>query len=212
MTRALLRVALAALLSGIASAQDGGAVEALPLGVAQPTALSAKRPLYLYGSADARTPLDSLTVREGPHHVEIASAPPWLSPEVVRMDDVLVSFHVVGITRQRVEVVVHDADIRWPPSTMWLDREAIQFIPWATYWLQIHSVETPEATPIYASSSDASDPLGRTPTGRPLLVLEVRHDWMRIALADATEAEAGPLGWIRWHDGAHLRVRYAILG
>ena len=50
----------------------------LGLGIASPMHLSADRPLFFYGSPDGRartaTPLDRLTVREGPHHIELATA------------------------------------------------------------------------------------------------------------------------------------------
>ncbi|GAB5535501.1 MAG: hypothetical protein Rubg2KO_17500 [Rubricoccaceae bacterium] len=200
-------LALAIAIPALATAQD----LPLGLGVASPMALSADHPLYLYSSPDAPTPLDSLTVREGPHHVELATAPPWLDLEAVKLDYDLLSFRVVSLQRHRTEVIVHNRDIRWPPKTMWLDRDAVGFTPWAAYWLEIHSIETPEAAPIVASPTDAGEPVAWTEAGRPLHVLEVQHGWARVALADATEAETGPLGWIRWHDGQRLLIRYSIL-
>ncbi|MEO0557972.1 MAG: hypothetical protein AAF170_07295 [Bacteroidota bacterium] len=198
-------------ISASASSQD------LPLGfgIASPTHLSADRPLYLYSSADGHpstaTPLDSLTVSEGPHHAELATAPPWLDPEAVRLDYDLLTFRVIALRRYWVEVVVHTRDVRWPPRTMWLDREAVRFVPWAAYLLEIHSIETSEAAPVFASPADPTPPIGWTTAERRLHVLEVRHTWARVALADATEAEAGPLGWVRWHDGEHLLVQPSIL-
>lgn len=206
----LLLIALLGLASPVA-AQD----LPLGLGIASPMHLSADRPLFFYGSPDGRantaTPLDSLTVREGPHHIELATAPPWLDPETVKLDYDLLSFRVVALQRHWVEVVVHARDVRWPPRTMWLDRDAVHFAPWAAFWLEIHSIETPETAPILASPSASGEPIAWTEAGRPLQVLEVRHAWVRVALADATEAEAGPLGWVRWHDDERLLVTYSIL-
>ncbi|MEM6327801.1 MAG: hypothetical protein AAF791_11845 [Bacteroidota bacterium] len=182
----------------------------LGLGIAQPTILNAEAPLYFYGSADAQTPLDSLTVSEGPHHVEIASAPPWLDPEVAMLDGETVTLRAIGKTRHAVEVIVHDREVRWPPRTMWLRRDAVTVTPWAAYWLDIHSIETPEAAPLHAAPG--REAVGVTEPGRPLQVLETRHAWARVAYADATEAETGPLGWVRWHDGTRLLVRYSVRG
>ncbi|MEM1055322.1 MAG: hypothetical protein AAGI52_07335 [Bacteroidota bacterium] len=206
MRHRLLLVALAVSLVGGARAQTGDLP--LGLGIAQPVALSAETPLYFYASADAKTPLDSLTVSEGPHHVEIASAPPWLDPQIAMLDGETVTLRVIGKTRHAVEVIVHDREVRWPPRTMWLRREAVTVIPWADYWLDIHSIETPETSPIHAAPG--REAVGVTESGRPLHVLETRHAWARVAYADATEAEAGPLGWIRWHDGTRLLVRYNV--
>ena len=209
----MMRLLLIALL-GLASPV---AAQHLPLGlgIASPVHLSADRPLFFYGSPDGHastaTPLDSLTVREGPHHIELATAPPWLDPETVKLDYDLLSFRVVALQRHWVEVVVHARDVRWPPRTMWLDRDAIAFRPWAAYLLEIHSIETAEPAPIYAGPTTDSPPIRSTEPGRPLQVLETRHGWARVALADAPEAEAGPLGWIRWHDDQRLLVTYSIL-
>ena len=206
----LLVLALVGLATPI-SAQD----LPLGLGVATPTLLSADRPLFFFASPDGHastaTPLDSLTLSEGPHHVELATAPPWLDPETVMLDGDLISFRVVALQRHWVEVMVHTREVRWPSKTMWLDRDAVRFAPWAAYLLEIHSIETPETAPLVASPSGSGAPIGQTEAGRPMQVLEVRHGWARVALADATEAEAGPLGWIRWHDGERLLVRMSIL-
>jgi hypothetical protein len=94
---------------------------------------------------------------------------------------------------------------------MWLRRDHVRFTPWAAYWLEIHSIETPEAAPLHAGPGAHTPAIGTTQAGRPLQVLETRHGWARVAWADAAEAEAGPLGWVRWHDGERLLVRYSIL-
>lgn len=204
--RPLLLAALAVSLVGTASAQPDGVP--LGLGIAQPTGLTADRPLYFFGSAEAAAPLDSLTVREGPHHFEIATAPPWLDPEVAQVEEATVWLRVVGVTRQRAEVIVHGREVRWPPRTMWVEREAVRFVPWAAFWLEVHSIETPEAAPLHLAPD--GETVGMTEAGRPLHVLEVRRRWARVAWAEAPEAEAGPLGWVRWHDGERLLVRYSL--
>ena len=193
---------------------SGAAAQAeipLGLGIARPADLSADRPLLFYGSPETGMPLDSLTVREGVHHFEIAYGPPWLDPEVAEMDGDLVSFRVVSLRRHWAEVMVHNREMRWPPKTMWLPRERLQFHPWAAYLLEVYSIETPEAAPIYRGPGASGEPVGKTEAGRPLHVREVRHGWAQVELADAPEAEAGVLGWIRWHDGERLLVRYSVL-
>lgn len=204
--RPLVLVVALLLAAPLAAAQGDGLP--LGLGIAQPTALRADAPLYFYGSPDAQTPLDSLTLSEGPHHVEIGTAPPWLDPEVATLDGDYLAFRVVALRRERVEVLVHDRDVRWPAKTMWLDRGAVSFVPWAAYWLDVYSIETHEAAPLHATPG--GEAIGAAAAGRPLHVLETRHAWARVAYADATEAEAGPLGWVRWHDGQRLLVRYSV--
>ncbi|MEL6614407.1 MAG: hypothetical protein AAFQ43_01640 [Bacteroidota bacterium] len=207
--RALAVALLACTLASGARGQD----EALPLGLgmAVPTDLAAGVPLFFYPSPEHDMPLDSLTVSEGPHHVEIATAPPWLDPEVAKLDYDTISFRVVSLRDYWVEVIVHDRDIRWPSKTMWLIRDAVEVQPWAVYLLDVYSIETPEAALIYAGAEASGGTVGQTEAGRPLQVLETRHAWARVAYADATEAEAGPLGWVRWHDGERLLVRISLL-
>lgn len=203
------------LLALLALAHPGAAQDAdglpLGLGIAQPTALSAERPLYFFASATANAPLDSLTLSEGPHHVEIATAPPWLDPEVAMLDGDYLAFRVVALRRDRVEVLVHDADVRWPPTTMWLDRSAVAFTSWAAYLLDVFSIETAEPAPIHATPG--GEVTGTTEAGRPLYVREVRGAWAYVE--DADGGEAPPLGWVRWRGpatdaGERLLVRYSV--
>ena len=183
----------------------------LGLGVASPTHLSAETPLFVYGMPDGRAPLDSLTVREGPHHAELATAPPWLDPTAVRIDHDTVTFRVVALQRDWVEVVVHTRDVRWPPQTMWLDRRAVAFRPWEVVLLDVSSVDTAAPTALHSGPADDTAVVGSTDTGRPLHVLEVRREWMRVADAEANELNPGPSGWLRWHDGTRLQIRTSVL-
>jgi len=205
------------LLALIGLASSATAQESLPLGlgIASPVHLSADTPLFFYSSPTAHpsttSPLDSLTVREGPHHFELATAPPWLDPETVKFDYDLLAFRVVALRRYWVEVVVHTRDVRWPPQTMWLDREAVGFQPWAAYLLDVFSVETAEHVPLRSGPGDDTAVVESTETGRPVRVIEVRSEWMRVEDAEANEMNPGPSGWLRWHDGEHLLVRYSIL-
>lgn len=208
-------LALCVLLASAAAAQEA----ALPLGVgvAHPNALGAGAPLLFFGAPEAEAPLDSLTVREGPHHWEIATAPPWLDPETVLMEADLLAFRVVALRRGWAEVAVHARDIRWPPRTMWLRRDGLSFRPWAEVLLDVHGVHVSAPVPIHLTPEASGEAAAMAEAGRPMLVLEVRGAWARVAYADATEAEAGPLGWIRWRGpgdagGERLLVGVSLLG
>ncbi len=206
----LLLIALVGLAMPI-SAQD----LPLGLGVASPTALSADRPLFFYSSAaghpSTATPLDSLTIREGLHYVELATAPPWLDPEAVQLNVDLLTFRVVALQRHWVEVMVHTRDVRWPPKTMWLDREAVAFRPWEVFLLDVSSVETTESVSLRSGPSYDTAVGGSTEAGQPVRVIEVRSEWIRVEDAEANETNPGPSGWLRWHDGGALLVAYSIL-
>lgn len=204
-----------ALLAFLLTAAAVAAQDARPLGlgIATPLELSAERPLYLYGASDGHpataTPLDSLTFRKGAHHFEVAAAPPWLDPETVKLDYDTITFRAVSLTNSWVEVVVHDQNLRWPPRTLWLARDAVAFRSWAEVLLDVHSVETARAAPLHAGPGTETPRLGATASGRPLHVLRVLQSWVQVVDADA--GEGAPRGWIRWHDGEHLLVTINLL-
>jgi hypothetical protein len=152
----------------------------LGLGVASPTHLGARSPLFFYGSPTHPSPLDSLTVREGPHHVEIASAPPWLDAAAVSLVADGATFRVVALHRDRVQVVVHVRDVRWPPQTMWIDRAAVAFRPWEVFLLDVGSVSAAERSQLRSGPSDATAVVGSVAAGQPLHVVEVQREWLRV--------------------------------
>jgi hypothetical protein len=205
------------LIALVGLASSATAQESLPLGlgIASPTALSADHPLFFYGTPGGHPsttpPFDSLTVREGPHHAELATAPPWLDAEAVKLDYDLLIFRVVALRRHWVNVVVHTREVRWPPQTMWLDREAVAFRPWEVFLLDVFSVETLEAASLRSAPSDDAAVVDSTEAGRPVRVLEVQSEWMRVEDAEANERNPGPSGWLRWHDGTRRRIRYSML-
>ena len=102
------------------------------------------------------------------------------------MDYDMLSFRVVSLRRGWAEVIVHNREIRWPPKTMWLRRERVEFRPWAAYLLEIHSIETPEAAPVYAGPDASGETTSRLRRGAHFRCWKSVDRWARVAYADAT--------------------------
>ena len=205
--RLLTAISLFVVLVVVLAAPVRAQPERLPLGlgVAVPHDLGADAPLRFYLAPGLGDALDSLTISEGPHHVEIATAPPWLDPEAVHIDGVDLAFRVVALRHAWAEVVVHARDTRWPPPTMWLRRDRLRLRPWSDVLLGAHHVRVDREAPIHSAAHGSSQRVGTAVPGQALRVREVRDGW--IYVEDEGGGEAPPLGWIRWHDGERLHVR-----
>jgi hypothetical protein len=187
----------------------------LPVGIGVAQVRFTEAPLYFYGDAashpSATLPFDSLTFQSGPHHVEIAYAPPWLTPEVLKLDYDLLYFRVVSLRRAWVEVVVHTSDVRWPPQTMWIDREAVAFLSWPEFLLGVFSVESldPISTPLRLAPDDSAAPAAFHAQA-DFRVIAVQSDWMLVEGTDANESHT-PRGWLRWRRDERLLIAYNLL-
>ena len=171
-------------------------------------------PLYFYGDPPGHpslaTPLDSLTFRSGPHHVEVAYAPPWFAPDDFKLDYDLLYLRAVSLRRDWIEVVVHTTDVRWPPQTRWIAREAVTFRSWPEFLLEVFSVESlaPTNHPLRIAPQDEADPV--VSDQDDYRVLGVEGEWLLVEGADAREVGT-PRGWLRWRADDRLLIRYNLL-
>jgi hypothetical protein len=181
---------------------------------------SPDRPLYFYalapadveGHPDAAAPADSLTFRQGEHHVEIATAPPWFVPEVLKLDYDVLFLRTVTLAHDWVEVVVNtSAELpRMTPRTMWVRREAVAFRPWVAFLLDVAAVEPLdlEANPVRTGPDDGAAVLSEAWV--PVRPLAVQGDWLLVSTLGLAD-RIPPAGWLRWRSGDRLLVAYAIL-
>jgi hypothetical protein len=207
------------LLLGGAAPRPHPPPQAIPLGlgIAQvpPTP---ERPLYFYSLStvaqhpDETAPTDSLTFRQGAHHVEIATAPPWFVPEVLKLDYDALFLRAVTLSHDWVEVVVNTSETlpRMIPRTMWVRREAVAFRPWAAFLLDVAAVEPldQEANPIRTGPSDEAAVLSAA--WLPVRPLAVQGDWLLVSTLGLAD-RIPPAGWLRWRGEDRLLVAYAIL-
>ncbi len=179
------------------------------MGVAAP---SMKETLYLYGRPkfdqmpDMLNPLDSITFEPRIGYDDIATAPPYLVPEAMKLDYNVLFFRVVSITRFWIEVIINSTN----GQTIYLDRNQVNYQPWADFFLNINSVERldVEANPVRLKPIDQASILASGPN-EPLTVLGVAGDWLMVStngLADKIR----PVGYIRWRKNGRLAVTYNL--
>ncbi len=188
------------------------------IGMAMPLLVD-ERPVYFYGAVDPNShpsqhaPADSVVFESGVHHIEINYAPAWLDTDIVSLNNDQLFFRVVSESQNWVEVIVNGSDPlpRTFSRTMWMNREAVQLVPWPEFFLDVHSVEPINATtnPLRSGPGDETADLGSS-EGQIYRVVSVRSNWMLVESTDFRESGT-PRGWIRWNDGVRLLVRFNLL-
>ena len=220
----LARLLFLFLTLALASVPPASGQEGVPLGlgVAAPY-LTPEQPLYFYTlSSPVHHPgnalrADSVTFRQGKHHVEIASAPPWLVPEELVLDYDAFLLRIVTVSQNWLEVVVNMSEElpRSTPRTMWVLRNAVEFYPWAEFLPNVAFVEPldPQANPVRVGPDEETDRTAHAPALRPIAL---QGDWL-LVFTDSDADRVPPLGWIRWRapdpsvtGGYRLLIAYSL--
>lgn len=187
------------------------AQQPMGLGMASPFMASGK-PLYIYSKPEVDQlpvdlkPIDSITFVQRQGFIDIATAPPNLVPEVLKLDYNVFYFRAVSLSRYWVEVIINITN----GHTVFLDREAIEYLSWPDFFLNVFSVERldDEKNPVRARPMDTGSVLASGPN-ISLSVISVHGDWLEVStngLADRMP----PYGYIRWRDGDKLLVTYSL--
>jgi hypothetical protein len=153
------------------------------------------------------SPYDSITFKRNKYNqFEIASAPAWLGPDIVKLDYDMLYFKVKSVGRDFVEVVGNTTTNR----TTFANRFDGKLIYWPEFLLGVHSVEFPPGSkravrikPLENASEDT------TPFQfmRPILI---RRNWMQVELQNADFGAIGK-GWIKWVEDGKLLILYNLL-
>ena len=169
--------------------------------------------LYFYGNPNLEksvvehVPTDSITFRRNKYNqFEIATAPPWLVPDVLKLDYDMLYFKIKSITREFAEVTVNETN----GQTSFVNRRAGNLVYWGDFFLQIHSVkffpdstEKVRARPFPTTGTDNT----RYEFMRPV---RVQNDWMQVLLLDGDFKTVGG-GWIQWNRDGKLLILYNLL-
>jgi hypothetical protein len=187
-------------------------VQSLGVGMVKPR-LTPGAPLYFYSSADfSKLPsvmsvADSLTFFKSEHYIDIATAPPWFVPEVMKLDYDLLFLRAVTLSQNWLEVIVNQQT----GETRWVDRHAVDFIHWPDFLLEVFAVEIadPESNPLRIKPlSHAS--IVPVSAGAVLHPIAIQGDWMKVVVGEIPDSNS-PTGWIRWRDGDRLLITYSLL-
>lgn len=172
-----------------------------------------KPTLYFYNRPNLEksilehAPQDSVTfIKNEYNQFEIATAPPWLVPEIPKMDYDILYFKIKSVTEEFVEVIVNAQT----GQTAYLSKQAGKVMYWPEFLLRVNSVELlPDTgekvkTRALPTSSDVQT------TYAFLRPVKIQADWAQVILLNQDLQEVGR-GWIRWRREGHLLIRFNLL-
>ncbi len=170
-------------------------------------------PLYFYGNINQEKPLDehlpydSITFkRDEYNNIAIATAPPWLNPEHLKLDYGIFIFKVKTVFREFVEIEVNRAN----GQTSFVSLYDGNISYWPEFILKVHSVEflDAETQKVKIKPLDhASEVIADFSIMQPVAV---RQDWLMVALMDSNYKKVGE-GWVKWRMNGQLLLRYSLL-
>lgn len=175
--------------------------------------MHSNKTLYFYGdltsgkSVQEHMPIDSITFKNKEYGgFDIATAPPWLVPDHLKLDYDMLYFKVQSISHDFIEVVVNTTT----NQTAFVDRYAGKLQYWPEFLLGVHSVEFLDTSTqiVHARSFEASGVIG-TPFSF-MKPTKIMHNWMHVELLnDNFDTVAN--GWIQWKNEKKLLIRYSLL-
>ncbi|SHM36407.1 hypothetical protein SAMN04488057_101215 [Cyclobacterium lianum] len=153
------------------------------------------------------TAQDSITFRKNEYNqFEIATAPPWLVPDIMKLDYDMLYFKIKSVSREWVEIIVNSGN----GQSSFVYRQAGELVYWPEFLLNVNSVELlPDAgekvkTRPLTTSGDIQT------TYAFLRPVKIQGDWAEVVLLNQDFQEVGR-GWIRWREEDHLLIRFNLL-
>jgi hypothetical protein len=169
--------------------------------------------LYFYGELNLEkslmehSPIDSITFKRNKYNqFEIATAPPWLVPDILKLDYDMLYFKIESLTQEFAEVIVNEQN----KQTSYVSRRAGNTVYWSDFLLGVHSVE------FYPNSQEKVQlrpfrPSGTTNTPYEFMrPMRIKGEWMEVVLMDGDFQNVGK-GWIQWKRDDKLLIMYNLL-
>jgi hypothetical protein len=169
--------------------------------------------LYFYGNINYEkalndhTPYDSITFRRDKYNnIEIATAPPWLLPEHLKLDYGMLYFKVKTIIRDFMEIEVNKTN----GQTSFISTESGNLQFWPEFLVRVHSIEflNPEIQVVKSRPFDYSDKV--TLNFEIMQPIAIQQDWVLVELKDNSYKKVGT-GWVKWRENGKLLVKYSLL-
>ena len=169
--------------------------------------------LYFYGNPNLEKgltehlPQDSITFKRNQYNqFEIATAPPWLVADHMKLDYDMLYFKIQSITEEFVEVLVNHHN----GQTSFVNRRAGRVAYWPEFLLSVHSVE------FYPNSEEKvrNRPFEASGVNNAayefMKPIRIKGEWMEVILMDSGYNKTGK-GWIQWTRDGKLLVLYNLL-
>jgi len=149
---------------------------------------------------------DSITFRKNKHNqFEIATAPSWLVPEILKMDYDIIYFKIKSVTEEFAEVIVNVQN----GQTSYVSKQAGKVIYWPEFLLRVNSVEflpdTNEKIKV-RPFQDAGNVQSPYEFMRPI---KINGEWAEVLLLNGHFQKVGE-GWIQWRKSNKLLIRFDL--
>ncbi|WP_158858866.1 hypothetical protein [Lunatibacter salilacus] len=174
--------------------------------------LSESNPLYFYNNPNLdkalmeHPPVDSITFKKSEYGgFDIATAPPYLVPEHLKLDYDVLYFKALSVTEDFVEIEVNGHS----KQTAFVSKSSGMLSFWPDFFLSINSVEflNSNTQTIYVKPLDhAGKVIQSYSFMKPLLV---RQDWMYVTLLNDNFEPVGK-GWVKWKENGELLISYSF--
>ncbi|NHE56917.1 MFS transporter [Cyclobacterium plantarum] len=169
--------------------------------------------LYFYSEPNLEKPIqehavyDSITFRQNQHRqFEIATAPPWLVPDIMKLDYDMLYFKISSVSDEWVEIVVNAQN----GQTAYISKYAGNVVYWPDFLLSVNSVEfLPGSEEKVRARPFSASGIIRTPY-EFMKPFKIKEDWAEVFLLDGGFQRVGK-GWIQWKKGDKLLVQFNLL-
>lgn len=189
------------------------AATTIGIGIAQPQ-LNPDQALYFYPAPktdelpEQLTPTDSITFKQVSGGIDIATAPPWLVPERLKLDYQIFHFLVKSQSRSFLQVVGNKTN----GKTAWIATSQVNYQDWASFLLTVHAVEPLnwEDNPLRSKPLRHADPLLKFNRKNILQPLKIENNWIQVNILNH---DYNPIqkGWLRWRSDTQLSITYQLL-
>ncbi|MGA8855104.1 MAG: hypothetical protein WB492_13095 [Christiangramia sp.] len=169
--------------------------------------------LYFYSnpnfekSLPQHLPLDSITFKRNKYNqFEIATAPPWLRPEILKLDYDMLYFKIESVTNEFVEVIVNTQN----NLTYFVNKRSGDVVYWQDFLLGVNSVEF---------FPDSKERIRERPFSESGIInteyqflrpIRIKEDWAEVILMNGNFQKVGT-GWIQWRRDNKLLIMYNLL-
>lgn len=189
------------------------AATAMGIGIAQPQ-LKFDQPLYFYSTPQTDqlpkelTPIDSITFKKTPAGIDIATAPPWLVPEKLKLDYQIFHFLVKSQSRCFLQLVGNKTN----GQTTWVSKSQVDYQDWPSFLLNVNAVEPLnwENNPLRTKPLRHASPLLEYGAQNILQPLKIEENWIQVNILDQ-DYQPLQTAWIRWRSASQLLITYQML-
>ncbi|MEX2512538.1 MAG: hypothetical protein WD398_06510 [Cyclobacteriaceae bacterium] len=169
--------------------------------------------LYFYSdpnlekSIQEHAPYDSITFHRNQYNqFKIATAPPWLVPDIMKLDYDMLYFKINSVTNEWVEIIVNAQN----GQSSYVSKYAGKIIYWPDFLLSVNSVEflpgSEEEVRVRPFSSS-----GIIPSSYQFLKpIKIKEDWAEVLLLDGDFQKVSK-GWIQWKRNNKILIIFNLL-